>query len=313
MAESGVGGPGYHMAMEEDAVNRAEKTALLALLYHQERRTPQAQIRQAILDGVELAGLLDGADGLFAAASTQDALQQAEQDLAQWEAQGLQVLTPLDAGYPAQLFTVHDFPLVLFGRGRVVDDFRSAALVGSRDFSLGGQRYADELAARLAHARVTVVSGLAKGIDVTAHRAALREGGRTVAVLGNGLDHAYPAAHREVQEQIAHSGLLLSQFRPATRPSKQSFPQRNITMSAYSAITVIVEAQEASGTRIQARAAVGHARPLVLSEQVVNATSWGREFASGSFDATVAATPAEAAAAIEQILTRATSPLSLVP
>lgn len=294
-------------------VNRTEKLALLALLDHQERRLPQPQLRQAILDGVPLTDLLDGADRLFAADTTQEAMRQAEADLAEWSSQGLHVLTPLDRDYPAQMFTVHDFPLVLFGRGRVVDDFRSSAIVGSRDFSLGGQRFADELAARLAHTGVTVVSGMAKGIDITAHRSALREGGRTVAVLGNGLNQVYPAAHRAVQEEIGRTGLLLSQFRPSTRPNKQSFPQRNITMSAYSSVTVIVEAQEASGTRIQARAAVSHARPLVLSEQVVATTSWGREFASGSFDVTVAATPADAAAAIDQILSRATSPLSLVP
>ncbi|WP_167034683.1 DNA-processing protein DprA [Microbacterium ulmi] len=294
-------------------MNRTEKAALLALLYHQSRRASQPELRQAILDGERLADRLEGADGLFAASPAEDALTRAKADLAGWEAAGLHVLTPLDEEYPAQLFTVHDFPLVLFGRGQVESDFRSAAIVGSRNYSQGGQQYADELAARLVAAQVTVVSGLAKGIDITAHRSVLQAGGRTVAVLGNGLDHAYPAEHPGTQEEIGRTGLLLSQFRPATRPSKQSFPQRNVTMSAYSSVTVIVEAQEASGTRIQARAAIGHARPLVLSEQVVQATSWGKEFAAGSYDVTVAPSPADAAAAVGDILARATRPLSLVP
>jgi len=303
----------YHEDMHEEAVNRGEKLALLALLYHQPQPVSQTELRKAILDRDRLADRLEGADGLFAASAAEDAVAQASADLAGWEATGLHVLTPLDDDYPAQMFTVHDFPLVLFGYGRVEDDFRSAAIVGSRDFSQDGQRYADELAARLSTAQVTVVSGLAKGIDITAHRSALRSGGRTVAVLGNGLEHVYPAEHRETQEDIGHAGLLLSQFRPTARPSRQSFPQRNVTMSAYSSVTVIVEAQEASGTRIQARAAISHARPLVLSEQVVRSTSWGEEFAAGSYDVTVAPSAADAAAAVEEILERATRVLSLVP
>ncbi|MBN9141473.1 MAG: DNA-protecting protein DprA [Micrococcales bacterium] len=297
--------------MERRDLQRAEKVALLALLHHDDGKRSRPQIREAILEGASAREILAGPNALFPAESVEEALTASLADLATWESQGIHVLTPLDDDYPAQMFSVHDFPLVLFGRGTVLDDYRSAAIVGSREFSVGGQQYAAELATLLAGRGITVVSGLARGIDITAHRAALRAGGRTVSVLGNGLSHTYPAEHRETQEEIGRVGLLLSQFRPETRGSKQTFPQRNMTMSAYSSLTVIVEAKEASGTRIQARAAINHGRPLVLTEQVVDATSWGRGFASGSYDVTVAPTPAEALAAIEGVLARSEEPLTL--
>lgn len=301
----------YHGGMEDRVLQRAEKVALLALLHHGDGKRTRPQIREALLEGVSPSDILVGPNALFPAASVDEALIASLADLERWEREGMHVLTPLDDDYPAQMFSVHDFPLVLFGRGTVLDDYRSAAIVGSREFSMGGQRYAAELATLLAEHRITVVSGLARGIDITAHSAALRAGGRTVAVLGNGLSHTYPAEHRETQEQIGRVGLLLSQFRPETRSSKQTFPQRNMTMSAYSSLTVIVEAKEASGTRIQARAAIQHARPLVLTQQVVDATSWGREFAGGSYDVIVAPTPADALAAVEGVLARSEKPLSL--
>jgi len=286
-----------------------EKVALLALLHHSEPAVSWAQVRADLLEGASPLALLEGPGLIGVDVSEQVA--RAREDLTRWESAGIHVLTPLDEDYPAQLLSVHDFPLVLFGRGAVAHDYRSAAIVGSREFSQGGQMFADRLATALAEDGVTVVSGLARGIDGTAHRAALRAGGRTVAIIGNGLDHVYPAEHRELQRTIAERGLVLSQFRPTTRSSRQTFPQRNITMSAYSAMTVIAEAQEASGTRIQANAAIKHARPLILTEQVVGRTSWGREFAEGNYDVTVVATADEARTAVQDVLSRTQHSLQL--
>lgn len=153
-----------------------------------------------------------------------------------------------------------------------------------------------------------MVSGLAHGVDGSAHEAALNAGGRTVAVLGNGLNRVYPREHAGLQSEIAQRGLLISQFLPDSSPTRQSFPQRNIVMSAYSSMTVIVEASEKSGTRIQADAAVKHGRPLILTRQVVQSTSWGRRYADGTFNVAVVATPGEARRAVAAMLERAYVP-----
>jgi DNA processing protein len=123
---------------------------------------------------------------------------------------------------------------------------------------------------------MTVASGLARGIDTAAHHAALDAGGRTVAVIGTGISRAYPAENRALQEEIAARGLVLSQFWPDASPSKQSFPMRNVTMSGYGLATVVVEAGEQSGARIQARVAVEHGRQVILTDQVVARNAWAQ-------------------------------------
>jgi DNA processing protein len=122
-----------------------------------------------------------------------------------------------------------------------------------------------------------VIAGLAAGIDTAAHKAALVRGGRTVAIIGTGIRKQYPAENRQLHEEITGTGLLLSQFWPDAPPTRWSFPMRNATMSAYGYATVVVEAGEKSGTRIQAREAVAHGRPVILSSVVARGTSWGRD------------------------------------
>src|SRR5699024_12355289 len=108
--------------------------------------------------------------------------------------------------------------------------------------------------------------GLAEGVDSAAHRAALDCGGRTVAVLGTGINRCYPRQHKELQEEVAKRGLLLSQFLPDAPPTKTSFPMRNAVMRGYAAATIVVEAGEYSGARIQARYALAHGRPLFFHQ-----------------------------------------------
>jgi DNA processing protein len=124
---------------------------------------------------------------------------------------------------------------------------------------------------------MTVVSGLARCFDTAAHRSALDAGGRTVAVIGTGIARAYPAENRELQEEIARRGLVLSQFWPDAPPDKHTFPMRNATMSGYGLATVVVEASEKSGARIQARLAVEHGRQVIFTEQVVTQNHWAQE------------------------------------
>ena len=292
-----------HMQVERTQ----EEVALVALLYRVDGAPAVADIRRSLEDGrTPLEILTDSSAALFGI-EADSSLELAAEDMREWSAGGITLLTPYSDDYPDQLRSVYDYPLAHFARGRVKNDRLSAAIVGSRQVSEDGLAFASELASYLAEDGITVVSGLARGVDGSAHRAALKAGGRTVAVLGNGLDQVYPAEHRALQNEIAETGLLVSQFRPKTRPTRQSFPQRNITMSAYSSITVIAEAAEASGTRIQAHAAVRHARPLVISAQVVRDTSWGAEYASGPYDVFVASDAREARSAVREILTRSTS------
>jgi len=292
------------LGLKREELHMHEEDALLALLFHSEQSESPAVLRRRFDDGELPSGVLTNADGRLFGVDADALIHAASQEREAWAGEGITVLTPFADQYPSQLRTVYDYPLALFARGHIMNDRLSAAIVGSREVSPAGLSFADELAEYLAEDGITVVSGLARGVDGTAHRAALRAGGRTVAVLGNGIRNVYPAEHRELQHQIAESGLLISQFRPEMRPTRQTFPQRNITMSAYSSVTVIAEASEKSGTRIQANAAVKHARPLVITSQVATSTTWGQEYSSGGFDVTVVSNATEARSAVREILDR---------
>ena len=165
---------------------------------------------------------------------------------------------------------------MLFSRGTLRPGETAVSVVGSRRASETGLAWARHLAKALAATDIAVISGLATGIDTAAHTAAPDAGGRTVAVLGTGINQTYPAANRALQERIGRDGLVLSQFWPDAPPTKKSFPLRNPTMSGYGRTTVIVEADENSGARIQARVAVGHGRPVLLTDNVMRHNAWAR-------------------------------------
>jgi len=304
-----VGGWRYPQTMSVN-VNSDGAAALLTLLHGApELRATPTELRLQFEAGRSPEEVLELPDpSQILAEDRSDELAAASTQIEEWSSNGIQVLTPFSGTYPMQLRTVFDYPLFLFARGHVKHDPRSVAIVGSRDVTSRGLAFASALARRLAGAGVTIVSGLARGVDGAAHEAALRAGGRTVSVLGNGLNRVYPSEHRELQEIIAESGLLISQFLPNETPTKRSFPARNVTMSAYSSITAIVEAAERSGTRIQADAAIKHGRPLIISEQVAETTTWGARYAAGSFDVTVVPSPDAAADAALGILERIESP-----
>lgn len=149
----------------------------------------------------------------------------------------------------------------------------------------------------LVQAGHAVVSGLAAGIDAAAHVATLAAGGATVAVLGNGLDHAYPPQNAGLQSQIAASGgALISQFWPEQQPTRQGFPVRNALMAGMTLATVIVEAHATSGTRIQARHALEYGRKVILFERVLK-EPWAQALAQQS-GVEIVAGPDELAAAV---------------
>ena len=185
-------------------------------------------------------------------------------------------MTILDSDYPVRLRGIHQAPPVLFARGSLIRDDSAVSVVGSRKASDRGLAIAAEVARELVARGVTVAAGLALGIDTAAHRAALADGGRTVAVIGTGINGVYPAENRDLHEEVAARGLLLSQFWPDAPPQKQNFLMRNATMSGYGLATVVVEAGEHSGARAQARMAVEHGRPVILTDLVVERNDWAQ-------------------------------------
>ncbi len=248
-----------------------ELVALVALLRYGSFQKSQMGLRQRLIDG-------DLPSQILLEESDPELLRQsASRDVEQWVVAGEHPLSWLDVDYPQQLREVHDFPPVIFVRGRLVNCDQGVCIVGSRDAGQPSVDAAREIARLVVDAGWTVVSGLARGIDTAAHSEALTHGGRTVAVIGNGIDRVYPAENRQLQHVIEQRGLVLSQFWPETSPTKFSFPMRNAVMSAYASATIIVSAKESSGTRHQAKQVAAHGRPLVVSRSVYEHTTWGRK------------------------------------
>jgi DNA processing protein len=167
--------------------------------------------------------------------------------------------------YPTWLARIHDPPDRLWVRGRLFPDEgeRAVAIVGARAATPLGRSFARVLAKDLARAGLTIVSGLARGIDAAAHLGALEGDGRTVAVLGSGIDRPYPRENAALAEAIAARGALVSEFPPGTEPWKGNFPRRNRTIAGWSRLVVVVEAGERSGALITARAALDEGRDVM--------------------------------------------------
>lgn len=197
----------------------------------------------------------------------------------EWRAEGMRVVTVLEVDYPTNLRLVHDRPAALFVRGRVgPEDERSVAVVGTRAASVEGLEMARRLAEGLVAWDYVVVSGLAEGIDTAAHDAALDAGGRTVAVIGTGLRHAFPAANAALQARLGAESAVVSQFWPDQGPRRHTFPMRNAVMSGLARATAVVEASRTSGAKMQARLALEHGRPVFLLRSLLT-HAWAREYA----------------------------------
>lgn len=295
---SGYGDPMDHATVDEQA-------ALVALL----RERPGGAGWVKIVDTLLQEGDADAArnllktEDLFGDGEHAERIATARQDLGAWSDAGYEFWSVLDPRYPSRVRDIHEAPPFLFARGTAVDGDIGFSVVGSRKASERGTRMASAISALLVQKDLTVVAGLAEGIDAVAHRTALDRGGRTVAVIGTGIDRHYPAANRDLQQQIERDGLVLSQFWPGSPPTRQSFPMRNAVMSGYGYATIVVEAGEQSGTRIQARLAVHHGRPVILTDAVVETTQWGKELREKS-DVYVASSMEEISTLIDQIVDR---------
>ena len=186
-----------------------------------------------------------------------------EQELELIHKYGCQVVTLYDAAYPPHLKEIDTPPFVLYVKGELTaEDALSISLVGSRDAKDYGRKVGYRLSYQLAQRGVTVVSGLARGIDTSAHRGALEAGGRTIAVMGNGLSVIYPATNSNLAEKIEASGALISEFPMAAKPMPRNFPRRNRIISGLTLGTVVVEASNRSGALITARLAAEQNREV---------------------------------------------------
>lgn len=203
-------------------------------------------------------------------------------ELERVRALGADVLILDDGTYPSLLREIPDPPITLYVRGawEICFDAPCVALVGSRRCSTYGQNVASMLARDLATRGVTVVSGLARGIDAAAHRGALEAGGRTVAVLGTGVDDVYPRDHRRLADEILErGGALASQFPLGTPPVPENFPYRNRIISGLSLGVVVVEAAENSGSLITARLALEQGREVfAVPGNVTSRNSFGTNY-----------------------------------
>lgn len=194
-----------------------------------------------------------------------------QRDSVQWQdemeraaSSGIRILTQIDPEYPARLKEIHDPPLALYVKGGIESrDRHSVAVVGTRHPTHYGRDVAERLSGQLAAAGITVVSGLAEGIDTTAHRAALKAGGRTLAVIGSGMDHVYPVSNRDLADAIRENGAVISEFPLARQPDKTTFPIRNRIVSGLSLGVLVVEAGVKSGALITVQQAMEQGRTVM--------------------------------------------------
>jgi DNA processing protein len=193
--------------------------------------------------------------------------------------QGIGLTTVLDDDYPVNLRVIDNLPPFLMYRGALrTDDAYSVAVVGTRKASQEGLAEARRLATGLAEAGVTVLSGLARGIDTAAHEAALAAGGRTIAVVGTGIWRTYPPENAGLADRIAETGAVVSQFWPDTPPTSYSFPRRNVVMSGMGQGTAVVEATATSGAKMQARIALAHGKRVFLPTRLLGQSEWARRY-----------------------------------
>ncbi|HXS96136.1 MAG TPA: DNA-processing protein DprA [Candidatus Limnocylindrales bacterium] len=236
-------------------------------------RTPQAIFR-ATRTELEAAGVSGAvAQSVASGCTFEDAAAQHERMLAA----GAVLITVADAAYPALLREIFDPPVTLFARGRLeLLAEISIAVVGTRRPTPYGLAVAERLSADLAHAGLTIVSGMARGVDSAAHRGALGAGGDTIAVLGCGVDVVYPSENKKLAAEIAAKGLILSEFPMGATAFPQNFPVRNRIVSGLTAGVLVVEGAQYSGSAITAKLAMDQGREVfAIPGNITSKPSWG--------------------------------------
>lgn len=196
----------------------------------------------------------------------------ADEQLKRVQMSGIRIVTLWDAGYPGLLRKIYDPPVLLFVKGELQQqDHKGLAVVGTRQPTAYGRLVTEKLARQLGQQHITVVSGLARGIDTLAHQHALMGQGRTIAVLGSGLDVIYPCENRTLADKICQSGALLSEFPLGTKPEAHYFPRRNRIVAGMCMATLVIEAGEKSGALITTDYALEQGRDVFAVPGPINA------------------------------------------
>lgn len=213
---------------------------------------PEGHLKAAGLDGKSVEGIVEARGGIDLAA-----------ELTKLKRNSVKVAAGNEPDYPARLKEIFDWPPLLYIRGDLLpEDDCALGVVGTRRASAYGRQAAEEIVRDLAQSRVTIVSGLARGIDAVAHRTAIDAGGRTLAVTGCGLDLVYPSEHLALARSIMEHGALISEFPLGTKPKAEHFPQRNRIISGMSLGVLVVEAGDSSGALNTARWALEQNRDV---------------------------------------------------
>lgn len=198
-------------------------------------------------------------------------LEQAKRILEKTEQLNIKLLTRNDLHYPEKAKMITDMPALLYYRGTIIEDSMGVAIVGSRRCTDYGKRIVTEASAFLARNGISVISGMAKGIDAYAHTVCLKEGGYTIAFLGNGPDICYPSEHQNLMERILENGAVISEYPPNTPPDKSYFPRRNRLISAWSHKVLVIEAGLNSGSLITAEFAEKLGREVLECRTIYSA------------------------------------------
>lgn len=195
----------------------------------------------------------------------------AKQELEKAEESGIHILTLNEEEYPFLLKQIYDPPIVLYIKGKILkEEKNSIGIVGSRRPSIQGRLNAEKFALELASRGWAVVSGMARGIDTSAHRGALKAKGRTIAVLGSGIDVVYPPENKGLMKEVEKDGMVISEFPLGTLPNRENFPRRNRVISGLSLGIIVVEAAEKSGALITASFALEQGREVFAVPGNVN-------------------------------------------
>ncbi len=237
-----------------------------------------AQIFAASHRALEIAGLKQET---IQELHDSEILEKANAEIERLEKLNAHIITIEDQDYPSLLREIYDPPIALYVRGNFKEayDRPGIAVVGSRRCSTYGINAAQSLSRELAAQGVTIISGLARGIDAAAHRGALEAEGMTIAVVGTGLETTYPKEHRKLEEKIAATGAVVSEFPLGTPPLPQNFPYRNRVLSGMCLGVLIVEAAEHSGSLITARLAYEQGREVfAVPGNITSQTSFGPNY-----------------------------------
>jgi DNA processing protein len=221
--------------------------------------SPECVLNASSRELLEVAGISPNA---VESILSHNGREEAERECAEVRRHGIRIVTFLDREYPKPLLEIRDYPPFLYVRGELRGDEMSVAVVGSRRASTYGLSATERISRDLAVAGIAVVSGMARGIDTAAHRGALKGGGRTIGVLGCGIDVVYPPENRPLYRQLEAEGAIVSEFPMGTAPLAENFPRRNRIISGLSRGVVVVEAAAGSGSLITVQYALEQGREV---------------------------------------------------